>query len=349
MSVPEGDDLGRLLAEGLRRDVDGPVDEQRLVAGARIGAARIHRRRRTMTAVAAAVLVVPAGLFGVRLVLDSGSGSMAAGSAAGAPIVAGSGDAAASSGSLAERGATKAMDAAGSGSGPAARSSLEALAAASAASGGGAGGTVGPEPQSAPALPAPTASPRPPAAPSVGPATPSSTVPATRVAVPSAALLTAADLAAVTGGSLTVVADSDNTAASAPVESAEVCGRALGSLPAEAGGRAVTYDRAPGTPSAWTAVTSVRVFAGTGPATYLGVLGGQTCLVRVSVSGADAALAGHGPGDAAGRTHWYAVARRGRAITEVRLTAPKGAAVTQTSLTRLLAVAVGRLTVSGLP
>ena len=45
MSAQHDDDLGRLLAEGLRRGAEAPVDERQLVRGAQLGAARIRRRR----------------------------------------------------------------------------------------------------------------------------------------------------------------------------------------------------------------------------------------------------------------------------------------------------------------
>jgi hypothetical protein len=77
--------LGRMLAEGLGRAAAGPVDERELLAGARRGAARIHRRRRA-TLVAATVLVLgaPGGLVAGQMFRASTSSerpTLSAGSA----------------------------------------------------------------------------------------------------------------------------------------------------------------------------------------------------------------------------------------------------------------------------
>ena len=110
----------------------------------------------------------------------------------------------------------------------------------------------------------------------------------------------------------------------------------------------IGYQRATGT-AAWAAGTAVRAFAGSGASTYLAVLGRQGCLTAVTVPGAAGALVGHGPTDSTGRTHWFAVARAGATVTEVRVSEPKGGTVTQASMARLLGVAVGHLAGSGLP
>ena len=80
---PEDDGLARLIGEAVRRDVEGPVDGRRLVAGARRGAVRIRRRRNIGAVAVAAVLLagVPVGL--VRL---TGSQQTADSTAAGGPV-----------------------------------------------------------------------------------------------------------------------------------------------------------------------------------------------------------------------------------------------------------------------
>jgi len=367
MSAPSDDELGRLLAEGLRRGSDAPVDEYRLVAGAREGAGRIRRRRRTLAqAAAGAVLVVPVVLFGPRL-LGGGSSDDAtsAGAASSAEKVAGSvADAAggsAAAGSAGEPSSISAVSASAL-AGPLSASAPAAGSAAATRAVDAATGTKAPAVPSAPpsrSVPAlPTTPPR------ATPPTPGTTrsTGATTAAtsssssssvsgpagVPASALLTAADLVPVTGSGLARTTDTGSTSRVPAPAAVDVCGQALGALPAEESGRAVGYQRASGT-TAWVAGSTVRSFAGSGASAYLVALGRQECLGTVAVAGADTALAGHGPADSTGRTHWFAVARSGATVTEVRLSVPKGGTVTTASMARLLQVAVAHLAGSGLP
>lgn len=90
----DDDALGQLLAEGLGRVVAGPVDDGELLAGARRGAARIRRRRRTALTLAS-VLVIgsPVGLVVSELM---GSSQPVSSTNAAAPAAQSSGDGSAS-------------------------------------------------------------------------------------------------------------------------------------------------------------------------------------------------------------------------------------------------------------
>jgi hypothetical protein len=349
---PRGDDdLGRLIAEGLARRVEGPVDERSLVAGAQAGARRIRRRRSVATALAAVVVLgLPVGIYGARMVAgperstatavsdgraDAGSMSAAEAGSTGAQ------DVPTETGSVAMAPGSAGGDA-GSGPGLAAQGSALAAAPDAAAAGSNASqlqpSIAGPLPESAapaaPATGAPTAAPR--AASGV-------------VAVPAAALLVAADLRPVTA--TTVVPSGTSAPAAAPVlTAADLCGRAPTGVPPSAGSLGVTFEDARGAPDGWLLGSAVRAFGGSGAVRYLATLtAAGACLAPTLGSGADAAAVGHGPPDGLGRTHWLAVAVTGRTVAEVRLVAPKGSGVSAGSVAALLSTAVRRLRGSGLP
>jgi len=345
MSTPRSrsdGDLGRLLAEGLHRRADGPVDERRLVTGAQAGAARIRRRRRAMASAAALVVLLPAALLGAyRLVGEDSSGPDTAGSAAGRPFT--------------EQGEEGSAD-----------GGVPALGSASPSSGDSAGGggsgqaTAAGVPSDAGAVPpGPTAAESPGAGPGPGAAPSSSggaaagspslprtgTVAASTGPVPASALLAAADLTAVTGPGLVKL--SDTTPAPAPT-AADVCGSTPIGPPAAAASRSVVYQQVRSASSVWLAGSAVRVGPVGEALGYVAELGGQACLGAVAVSGAEVAFAGRGPADSEGRTHWFGVARTGGVIAEVRLAVPVGGEVTTSTVTGLLRTAVARLTSAGL-
>jgi hypothetical protein len=353
---PLGDDeLGRLIAGGLSRRADGPVDERSLVAGARAGAVRI-RRRRSAAAVLAAVVVVglPAGLYGQRL-FAGGQSSTSAGRAAPEAV------SASSPAPLSAQDAGSPASAAG----PAPRG--EPVTTASADAGYPAGPSA-PGPSvagpSAPGGPASskavssTAAPSRPVIQAPSPVSPGAPLPARAplprtssgaVAVPAGALLSAADLRPVSTLPVTPSSDTGNASPAPAIAAADVCGRVPAGMPAPQGSRAVTFERAPGTVSGWLISSGVRVFRGSDAERYLATLRGQqNCLAGSSVAGADAAAIGHGPADAQGRTHWFGAAATGRTVTEVRLVVPPGAGVTAAKIRILLTTGAGRLGSSGL-
>jgi hypothetical protein len=281
---PDDDALGQLLAEGLGRVAARPVDDGELLAGARRGAARIRRRRRTVLTVAS-VLVIgsPVGLAVSEL---GGSSQTSHITSEAAPAAASAGDTSDSSAAGADR------------QGVGAQTAMPEAAA-------------GPTP------------------------------------VPDAALLTAADLRAAT---LRQTSDTSYPGPVPAAATADTCGSTLDPVPA-AFGRARVLERRTGSSSAtwWLLGNTVRVFAGDGAREYVAAASGLSCVTGVAVQGADLAVVGHGGTDAQGRTHWYAGARVGRVVTEVRLVVPSGSRITRTDVVGLLASAAQKVTSSGLP
>lgn len=323
---PDDSTLGRLLEEGLGRAAGGPVDDGDLLAGARRGAARIRRRRRTVMSVATVmVLAGPVGFAASELMRPAGETTSTA-SVAAAPELASASPGAAREVASATVGG-QAGDADGS-SEPFADPS-----AAAAASG---------------AVPAPSVLPN-----SASVAAESKSATDSRVAggvasVPDDALLTAADLAAA-GLPRPAARPTSDTSYSGPVPAAppaETCGAALVGVPAAAFGRVAVLDG--GTAEGWLLGSTVRVFAGTGAQDYAAVASRSGCLAPVTVAGADSAAVGAGPRDSQGRTHWYGVARVGRVVTEIRLLTPRGSGTDRADVVRLLTASVGRVTSSGL-
>lgn len=306
---PDDDVLGQLLAEGLGRVVAGPVDDGELLAGARRGAARIRRRRRTALAVAS-VLVIgsPVGLAMSELMEREQSTSAAA------EVAPSAGDGPAS----AEVGADQ------FGAGAESQRAADGLRSASASA-------SAPAPASAPAT--------------GGPSVPAAAAGAPQV--PDAALLTAADLRAVTLRQTSDISYPGPVPAAAP---ADTCGAALDPAPA-AFGRVRVFERRTGpSPLAWWLLgNTVRVLAGDGAREYAAAASGLSCVTGVTVPGTDQAVVGHGRPDAQGRTHWYAGAQVGRVVIEVHLVAPTGSAITRTDVVGLLTSAARKVTSSGLP
>ena len=111
----------------------------------------------------------------------------------------------------------------------------------------------------------------------------------------------------------------------------------------------MTYQQKVGAGSTWWQLTSaVRVYPGGGAAAFLAAAGGLPCAGGVSVSSGDGATTTTGQVDAQGRTHYYAVVRVGRTVSEITLVVPRGGRATASDLQRLLGVAAGRLQTSGL-
>jgi hypothetical protein len=163
--------------------------------------------------------------------------------------------------------------------------------------------------------------------------------------VPDAALLTAADLRAATLRQTSDTSYLGPVPASAP---ADTCGTALDPVPA-ALGRARVFERRTGSSEAWWLLgNTVRVLAGDGAREYAAAGSGLGCVTGVVVPGTDLAVVGHGGPDAQGRTHWYAGARVGRVVTEVRLVVPSGSGITRTDVAGLLTSAAKKVTSSGL-
>ena len=308
MSEPQGPDddaLGRLLAEGLGRSAAGPVDDRELLAGARRGAARIRRRRRTVLTVAS-ILVIgsPVGLAVSESMRPTRSVTSA--SSAGAPP---------SASDVAAPGPTP--DVLVGGPPPAA----------------GAESRVGSQRKA-------TGSRLP------GAALPGSALPGAAPAVPADALLTTVDLPAA---SLRPVSDTSYPGPVPATSTADTCGVALPAAPGAAYGRASVLERPAGaTGDRWLLGSTVRVFAGGGAQQYTAAASRLGCVTGVVVHGAEQAVLGQGRPDAAGRVHWYAVARGGRGVTEVRRVVPSGSGIVRADVVRLVVAAATRATSSGL-
>jgi hypothetical protein len=326
---PDDADLARLLGDAVRQDVEGPVDAHRLVAGAQRGAIAIRRRRRTGVAVLAVVVLagIPVGL------LRTGGSSQvdSAGSQASAPLEA----------SASASAAASATAVAGSVAGqpPAPGSDLQTKAAEGGAAQSGIAvvpGPTGTEPYSLASIsPSPAARLVPSAA---------SPRPPVQVPVPDGALLVAGDLPQA---GLGLGSDTANKQPAAPSPASATCGRSLPAPPA-AGSRAVTFQRRSG-PAAtgWQLGSTVRVLPGTGAATYLAAARRLPCAAVVAQVG-DGAAGSRGQRDSTDRTHYFAVVRIGRTISEITLIVPKGGPAAGPDLNRLLSVAAGRLNSSGL-
>lgn len=327
---PLGDDeLGRLLADGLRRDADRPVDERALMTGAWRGAARIRRRRRTGVLVAAVVVAaLPAGVVINRWAQDQRYSASSAAS---------------SSASGSEAGPQAFATGAAAGSAGPASVDRQAVQPGAAASPGAAGAGSAPRTRAAPSgVQTPAATPAP-----SSPATLSRTATGA-VVIPAAALLTVADAGPVTSVTLPVADDTANVTSPVFPAAADACGTAPSGLPAEAGGRSVTFQQPAGTSTGWLFGSTVRVFKGTDAAAYLTALTRQECLAPLLVTGLSGALLGQGAPDAQGRVHWLAVGVDERAVTEVRFVAPRGAVVRASGVETVLATAARRLAASGL-
>jgi hypothetical protein len=311
---PDDADLGRLLAEGLHRQTDGPVDERGLLTGARRGAVRIRRRRSAAVGLAVVVVLagVPVGLL--RSHLAGQASETSAGSAASAPTFASPGP----------------LDAGKSAPAVAGPESARGFGAES-----GAGAT-------APAAPSETG-----ALTTHGLLVPSasamSSSAASAASIPDAALLTAADISQVAMSPM-----ADRVPAPATV-AADSCGRPLTAVPAAITSRAVGYQNKPGpAATAWQLGSAVRVFGGDGASGYLAAAQRLGCTGLTLTGIGDAATGGHGPADALGRTHWYVVVRVGHAVSEVNLVVPRGSGVTSADVARLAGLAADRLAASGL-
>jgi hypothetical protein len=361
--APGEDDLGGLIRESLRRDVEGaPVDAARLVHGARAGAARIRQRRRTAVgSLAVLVVAVPTAVLGVRM-LRSGDEAVTAASSASS----------ASQGGAADDGRVAAPEAAGG-------SEAAVAGGISPAAGGAKGGAMGGSPAAAGAAsPGPAALPSPRSAvtapttsgaplepsPFSGQGTPaprasvsassttSSPSDASRSAalprtVPIGAVLIAADLPRV---ALTRTSDTGSSRSVPATAAADTCGRPLTGLPAAAAAaRAVVYERRVGPSTGWWLLASaVRVYPGAGSSAYLQAVAALPCAAAAPAGVGDGVVVTKGQVDSRGRTHWYGVVRVGRAVSEVRLVVPRGGNATAADLERLLRVAAGRLASSGI-
>jgi len=331
-SGPDDDALGRLLAEGLGRVASDPVDDGRLLAGARRGAERIHRRRRTGLVLATvAVLGTPVGLVASELmpreqvtsatssvVSESASAVPAAPSAAGSEVAAG------------DAKATTAESSADAGVSP---DALRGPArTASLAPGNDAAGSAQPVPSSL----------------GVAKVSPGG---ASSVVVPDAALVASADLTAagLTGVTLRSVSDTTYSGPVPAVPAADACGTARAAGQPEALGRTAVLGSGPASSaSSWLLTGTVRVFAGAGAPSYVSAASRLGCVSGVAVPGGGSGVVGRGAADASGRTHWYGAARVGRVVTEIRLVVPRSAAVEEGDVARLLRTAAGRVTSSGL-
>jgi hypothetical protein len=321
-SGPDDVELGRLLAEGLHRQSGGPVDGDRLLAGARRGAARIRRRRQAALGAAAVVVlallpvgVLRGGLFGQQSETTAGSASRA----------------------LAPESASPADLADGSAPAAATPSAYGALTGSDSAAGPTVGG----------ALPSGKVAPPegivPPTTSRELAGTSSSSASGAVTGIPTTALLTGADVTQV-------VLDQTTDRAPAPaVPAADSCGRTASGSPTAVASRSVTFERRQGAAGSWWLLgDTVRVFSGSGAGQYLAGAATLGCS-GLALSGiGDAAVGGHGAADAQGRTHWYVVVRVGVAVSEVRFVVPRGSGVTADDARRLVGIAADRLTASGL-
>jgi hypothetical protein len=322
---PDDADLARLLGDAVCQDVEGPVDSHRLVVGAQAMAARIRRRRRTGLAVLAAVVLagVPVGLIRVGSARQVDVAS-SAGSAASAASAASAGSSAAASAMVVPS--------------PSAGDQQPQVAADSAA-----------ESRAAAATSPTRATPRvlassTPSAQGLTPRSPTAS-PLRLVPVPDGALLVPQDLPQV---ALTSTSDTANRQLAGATPDSATCGQSLPAPSAAVGGRMVTYQRHSGpAPTWWLLSSTVRVYPGISAQTYLAAAHRLAC-ATTSPGVGDDALRFMGRLDSTGRTHYYAVVRVGRTVSEIILIVPRGGQATGSDLTRLLAVAAGRLKSSGL-
>lgn len=329
----DDDALGRLLAEGVGRSADGPVDDGELLSGARRGAARIRRRRRTVLTVAS-VLVIgsPVGLVVSEFMRPTASVT----SASSVPMRDSDG---AAPGSAPEAVAGGAPDA---GSAPAwAQSSASPGAPGSERTAAGQNESGYASSVTGTAAPTSTDNRK-----ATGSKLPGPTAALPTAVVPAGAMLTAADLPKA---SLRPVSDIEYAGEVPLPAAADTCGIALTGAPGSAYGRAAVLE-SPGAATAgrWSLGSTVRVFAADGADTYVGAASRSGCVASVVAPGADQALLGSGRPDAAGRVHWYAAARVGRVVTEVSLLAPRGSGIGRSDVLRLLTSAATRATSSGL-
>jgi hypothetical protein len=385
---PDDVDLGRLIAEGLRREVGADVDERLLVAGAQRGAVRIRRRRNLVAAAVAAVVVAgaPLGSIGIRML--AGQSDSPTATSAGAPVAVAAAEGAATAPGASRDGLTgQAADqkvpvpvspfAAGD-SGAAAGSAAATVSGAPNAQPGAAPAAGGPavKPTGDTAVPMSTLMAT--LAPTVGPTTATSIGPREStsgsagvlartatgpIVIPSAAMLGAPDLSAAAarlepstspGPAVSVVADSANRQSAPATSAATTCGQSLAGLPpGAAGSRGVTFQRKDGTSasSGWVLSSTVRVYPGAGAAAYLAAAVKLRCAVPVPIVGlvGDGSAITSGRPDAHGRIGYYAVVRSGRTITEIALLIPAGVAGQGIEdVARLMAIAADRLNRSGL-
>ena len=313
-SLPDDDALGRLLADGLHRGADRPVDGDVLVAGATAGARRIRRRRSALAGAAALVLVGS----GVAWFSQSSTGTATNASSAEATLAA----------APAVPGAARGQ------AGTDAAGSAAKDAAGSDAAGSGGTGSAGPvHAGSATAGPVPPGPATPLAVTVPPPGAPQAPHPSVGgTAVPGTALLRIEDVMSLMGAFASTTANNGEVPALTP---ADVCGVPLPAPPPQAGARGVDW-------RGRVAVESVvRVLPGDGAGSYAAALLAQPCLRRTS-GAFDEGGYGHGPADAQGQVRWFALARAGRTLVEVRVVVPTGDGTGAADVAALLATAVRR-------
>jgi len=152
-------------------------------------------------------------------------------------------------------------------------------------------------------------------------------------AVPETALLQHEDVgSSLMGPFVSTTADDGTAPALTP---ADVCGTPLPAPPPQAGARGVDLR------GRVTVVSVVRVLPGDGAGSYAAALLAQPCLRRTS-GAFDEGASGHGPADAQGQVRWFAFARSGRTLVEVRVVVPAGNGTGAAEVATLLSAAVRR-------
>ena len=297
----DDDELGRALSQGLSRALDGDVDPDALLRGARTGARRIERRRtvvRRGVVTLVAVAMLPLGATVVRDLGFSANDTSATSAGAAAPEAAAASSAASADGTQ--------EDTVGGGPADAGKTASERAGANTVPS------PTAPDGQQFSAVDGGLAR------------------DAGEVLVPDDALLRGGDLG------LSPVARRDDVSGARAVRTdvAGLCGPG----PAEAlaqGGRSVTWTGAAGGATGWTVVTAVRVFAADGATDEVGLLRRAvgTCaaspgVAREPIAGlpGDDVLVAVLPATGGGDLPVVGVLRRGRVTVAVEVVVPAGAA-----------------------